>query len=122
MPRCAGTKPDGSPCERIVSASQTYCFAHDPAAADKRSRNASKAARSKPRRELSEVKEQLRGLADDVLAGRVDQDAAAVASRILGVYLRAAEQERKQRDQEEILERIEALELTARQGANRAWR
>jgi hypothetical protein len=68
------------------------------------------------------VKEQLRGLADDVLTGVVDREAAAVASRILGVYLRAAEQERKQREQEEILERIEALELKARQVGNRAWR
>ena len=31
MPRCAGSKPDGTPCERIVGASQTYCFSHDPA-------------------------------------------------------------------------------------------
>src|SRR5215210_3929046 len=101
MLRCAGTKPDGSPCERIVSASQTYCFAHDPAQAEARSRNASKAARSKPSRELAAVKDRLRGLAEDVLTGDVDQDAAAVAARILGIYLRAVEQERKLREQEE---------------------
>jgi hypothetical protein len=123
MPRCAGTKQDGSPCERIVSASQQrFCFAHDPAQAEARSRNASKAARSKPARELSAVKEQLRGLAEDVLTGKVDQEAAAVASRILGVYLRAVEQERKLREQEEVLERIEALEQRARQGVQRGWR
>jgi len=121
MPRCAGTKQDGSPCERIVSASHTYCFAHDPATAEQRSRNASKAARSKPSRELATVKERLRKLAEDVLAGEVDQDAAAVASRILGVYLRAVEQERKVREQEEVLERIEALERRA-QPRGAGWR
>jgi len=122
MPRCAGTKQDGSPCERIVSASQRFCFAHDPAQAERRSRNASKAARSKPSRELATVKERLRKLAEDVLAGEVEQEAAAVASRILGVYLRAVEQERKVREQEEVLERIEALEARAEQGGQRRWR
>jgi hypothetical protein len=121
MPRCTATKHDGSPCERIVSASQKFCFAHDPATASQRSRNASKAARSKPSRELKAVKERLRGLAEGVLAGEVDEDAAAVASRILGVYLRAVEAERKVREQEEILERIEALEAKARQGGQRRW-
>jgi len=115
MPRCAGYKRDGSPCERIVSASQRFCFAHDPAHAAQRSRNASKAARSKPSRELAAVKKRLRGLAEDVLAARVDQDAAAVASRILGVYLRAVEQERKVRELEDLLSRIEALEKRQRQ-------
>jgi flagellar motility protein MotE (MotC chaperone) len=122
MGRCAGYKPNGSPCERIVSASRTFCFAHDPATAAQRSRNASKAARSKPGRELAAVKERLRTLAEGVLTGEVDQDAAAVASRILGVYLRAVEQERKLKEQEEILERIEALERRAKQGGQRGWR
>ena len=122
MPRCAGEKQDGTPCERIVSASQTFCFAHDPAQADRRSRNASKAARSKPSRELAAVKERLRGLADKVLSGQVEREAAAVAGRILSVYLRAVEQERKLREQEEVLERLEALEQKARQGGQLGWR
>jgi len=57
-----------------------------------------------------------------VLAGEVEQEAAAVASRILGVYLRAVEQERKVREQEEILGRIEALERRAEQGGRIGWR
>lgn len=118
MSRCAGYKPDGSPCERIVGPTRTYCFAHDPDAAEQRSRNASKAGRTKPSKELAAVKKQLRELADDVLAGRVDRDDAGVASRILGVYLRAVEQERKQIEQDEILERIEAVE-SAQQGGKR---
>jgi hypothetical protein len=122
MPRCAGFKRDGSPCERIVSASQRLCFAHDPSTAEQRSRNASKAARSKPSRELAAVKERLRSLAEDVLGGRVDQDAAGVAARIFGVYLRAVEQERKVRELEDLLPRIEALEKRQRQeGGTGRW-
>ena len=103
-----------------MSASQRFCFAHDPARASQRSRNASKAARSKPSRELKAVKERLRGLADGVLAGEVDEEAAAVASRILAVCLRAVEAERKVREQEQVLERIEALEQRS-QGGRRRW-
>src|SRR5687768_5924918 len=110
MARCAGTKPDGSPCERIVGASQRYCYAHYPANAEQRSRNAAKAGRAEPSRELAAVKDRLRGLAEDVLAGDVDRDAAAVASRILGVYLRAVEQQRKQQELDELIPRIEAIE------------
>ena len=121
MPRCTATKDDGSPCERIVSASQKFCFAHDPARASQRSRSASKAARSKPSRELKAVKERLRKLAEQVLSGEVDEEPASVAARVYGVYLRAVEQERKVREQEEILERIEALETKERQGGQRRW-
>jgi hypothetical protein len=110
MARCAASKPDGSPCERIVRASQSYCFAHDPATAAQRSANASKAARSKPSRELRAVKERLRRLAEEVLEGSVDEARAGVAARIYRVYLTAVEQERRVIETEEVLERLEALE------------
>jgi hypothetical protein len=73
MPRCAASKPNGEPCERIVDASQTWCYAHDPARQAERRRNASRAARSKPTRELTNVKKRLRELADDVMGGRADR-------------------------------------------------
>jgi DNA replicative helicase MCM subunit Mcm2 (Cdc46/Mcm family) len=62
------------------------------------------------------VKERLRALADGVLAGEVDEEAAAVASRILAVCLRAVEAERKVREQEDILERIDAFEQRSQGG------
>jgi hypothetical protein len=73
MARCAASKPNGEPCERIVGASQTYCFAHDPNRAAERARSASKAARTKPTRELSDVKKRLRQLAEDVMVARADR-------------------------------------------------
>ena len=61
MPRCAGKKGDGSPCERIVGSSQEYCYAHDPAFAENRKRAASKAAKSpatgRSSREIREIKD-----------------------------------------------------------------
>jgi hypothetical protein len=121
MPRCAGSKGDGTPCERIVGASRRYCFAHDPAKAEQRSRSASKAGRSKPLKELQEVREQLRSMAQQVLDGAVDRDDAGVASRILAVYLRAVEQERRVRELEDLLPRLAEIErrLDAEDGGRR---
>ena len=110
MARCAASKPNGEPCERIVGASQTHCFAHDPANAERRSRSASKAARSKPNRELVALKGQLRAVADGVLNGAVEPKRGAVAVQALSALTRAIEQERKIRDQDELEERLDELE------------
>jgi hypothetical protein len=59
MARCAGTKADGTPCERIIGASQTFCYSHDDTRRKERSKNASVAAKAKLK-ELHEIKEQLR--------------------------------------------------------------
>ena len=70
----------------------------------------SRAARSKPSRELTGIKQRLSDLADDVLAGRQEKGVAAVASQVLNVYLRAASVELKAREQLELIERLEAIE------------
>jgi hypothetical protein len=110
MPRCQGFKPNSSPCERIVGASQSYCYSHDPSRAEERRRAASKAARSKPNRELQHVKDRLSMLADGVLEGTVDKGKAAVVSQILNTYIRAVSVDLKATEQLEIVARLEALE------------
>src|SRR5215210_3803980 len=110
MPRCAGIKRDGGRCTAVVGGSQIHCYQHDPNRAEERKRNASRAARSKPSRELANIKERLADLAEDVLEGRQDRDVAAVASQVLNVYLRAVSVELKAREQMEISERLEELE------------
>jgi hypothetical protein len=115
MARCAGIKRDGGRCTVIVNGSQTYCYQHDPKRAEERRRNASRAARSKPSRELAGIKQRLSNLADDVLADKVDKGAAAVAGQLLNTYLRAVSVELKAREQLELTERLEALEETLEQ-------
>ena len=110
MARCAGVKRDGGRCAAIVNGSQNYCYQHDPERAEERRRNASRAARAKPTRELLGIKQRLSGLADAVLTGGVDRGVAAAASQILNVYLRAVSVELKAREQLELTERLEALE------------
>lgn len=118
MPRCAGNTGDGRPCERIVKASQRYCYSHHPARAQERRRNASKAARSKPSRELAEIKGKLSGLADDVLEGSVERSTGAVVSQILNVLLRAIATELKVKEVTELEERLEELERVMEQQPN----
>jgi hypothetical protein len=114
MPRCAGKKGDGTPCERIVSASHEYCYAHDPVYAEDRKKAASKAARSPAKSrstmEIREIKGRLKDLYVAVLEGRAERAAAAVANQIANTQLRAIELERRVREQEELEERLDELE------------
>ena len=110
MPRCRETKPDGTPCERIVPASQEYCYSHDPTRADERRRNAQRGGRARGEGEMPDLKKQLKELAAGVLDGTVDRGRAAVANQILNTLIRAVEQERKLRELGELAERLEALE------------
>jgi hypothetical protein len=113
MGRCAGKKGDGTPCERIVSASHEYCYAHDPSYAEDRKKAASKAARSPAKSrsttEIREIKGRLKDLYAAVLEGRAERAAAAVANQIANTQLRAIELERRVREQEELEERLDEL-------------
>jgi hypothetical protein len=97
--RCSGITRSGTRCERSADGPNGLCWLHDPANAEKRRRLASQAGRAKPGRakpgrELSEIKQRLSDLADDVLEGNVERGTGAVASQILNVYLRAVSVER----------------------------
>ncbi len=110
MARCAGFKPDGTPCERIVGASQTYCYAHDSRHAEKRRRDAAKAGRSTSNTELKEVKSLLKRLTDRVLSSELQTGPAAVANQLINTRLRAVELERRWKEIDELEGRLEALE------------
>src|SRR5215217_3985385 len=102
MDVCRATKASGDPCKAPATGLHGYCWAHDPANAERRSRMASKAARSKPSRELAGIKQRLWDLPNDVLEGRQDRGVAAVSSQSLNVYLRAVSVELKVREQQEL--------------------
>ena len=110
MPRCSATKEDGSPCERIVGASQEYCYSHDPHRSGERQRNAAKGGRARGNGEIADLKDQLEDLAADVLSGKVERGAGAVVNQILNTRARLIEIERKAREQEELAARLEAME------------
>lgn len=110
MARCAGTKRDGGRCTATVEPPNEYCWWHDPANADQRKRAAAKGGKSKPNKELQDIKARLRELAEDVLAGNVDRANAAVAGQLLNTVIRAVGVELKVREQLDLIERLEELE------------
>ncbi|MDP9477600.1 MAG: hypothetical protein M3R38_18260 [Actinomycetota bacterium] len=83
-----------------------------------RRRNASKAARSKPSRELATLKGRLSDLYADVREGRLDPKVGAVVNQILNTSVRVVNLERDLREQDELAARIEELERVAEE---RGW-
>jgi hypothetical protein len=84
---------------------------------------ASRAAKSKPNREIRNVKALCENLMDRVLAGELPPGAAAVANQLINTRLRAIEQERKNKETEDLEARIEVLERTReREKGARPWR
>jgi hypothetical protein len=116
---CRANKRDGSSCTTLATGSNGYCWAHDPANAEERRRIASRGGRGRGGGEIAVLKGQIKDLAADVLEGKVDRGRAAVANQLYNTLIRAIEQERKQRELEEMAERLEALEevLKGRKGA-----
>jgi hypothetical protein len=110
MAICRATKANGEPCRAPATGPHGYCWAHDPANAEQRSRMASKAAKSTPSRELIRLKAQLVDLTKDVLAGEIETGRAAVANQLINTRLRAIEVERRVKEAEELEERLEAIE------------
>jgi len=98
MLRCAANTAKGEQCKGLVKPGNDYCPAHDPERVEARRLAASKAGRSKPGSEIAEVKSQLRKLADDTLAEKVDRGTASVVSQVLGVWLKAVEVQIRERE------------------------
>ena len=121
MAKCSAIKADNGRCKVEAMPGAEWCWNHHPDYEEARRRRASKGGkrggRGRPLVELADVKRQLRELADDVIAGRTDRGNAAVAGQLLGTFLRAASVELKVREQDEILQRLDALEQ--QKGGNR---
>lgn len=125
MALCAGIKRDGGRCTATVPPSKEYCYQHDPERQEERKRNAARAGRSRPNRELAGIKTLLEDLTNRVLGGEgvepILTGRASVANQLLNTRLRAVEVERKLRETEELERRLEELEglLEARKGERR---
>jgi hypothetical protein len=110
MPLCTGIKREGGRCAVVVGESRTYCYHHDPATAEKRKRVASKGGKSKPNKELADIKRLISGLVVGVLKGATDRADAAVCGQLLNTQIRAVGVELKVREQMDLIERVEELE------------
>jgi hypothetical protein len=80
---------------------------------------ASRAAKSKPSREMRDLKKQLEDLAAGVFDGTIERGDAVVVNQILNTRARLIELDRKLREEEELLARIEQLEKAQEQKGGR---
>ncbi len=121
MAGCIGVKPSGELCRNVATRDSDYCPAHDPALKEARRRNASKAARSKPGKEIKDLKGQLVDLAAGVLDGTTEPKVGAVVNQILNTRTRILETERKIRETEELAREVEELRNLLDSKGSRAW-
>ena len=116
MSLCRATRQDGSPCKgSATGANGMWCWAHDPQNADQRRRQASRAARSKPNREVRNLKVEVKSLIADVKNGGQDRADAAVMLQGYRVLKDLVELDRKIKETDELAQRIEELEETIEQ-------
>jgi hypothetical protein len=92
------------------------CFNHTPAYSEERRRNASKGGRAGGRgrpaagEEVLWLRQTLKHVVDEVLAGNMDRSRAAVAVQALNALRGLLETERRIMDTQEFEERIAVLE------------
>jgi hypothetical protein len=113
---CRGTKRDGSRCTVSVEPPNGYCWWHDPANGEQRSRAASRGGRRTGKGRASVELRRLQGrfedLADAVLCegNPLDPRVAAVACQLLQGARACIRDGLAAKEQEELIERLEALE------------
>lgn len=114
---CSATTQYGRPCQKPPQPGKETCWSHDLKNAEQRKSNAragGAAAHSPGTLELQELKDELKVLIREVKDGKVAPNVATVVTQPSNVILRAIEQDRKVREQEELQERIAALKREAR--------
>src|SRR5215211_8201895 len=116
MDKCSGITRSGEACKGKPFDNCQWCYYHHPEYVEERKRHGAKggkrAGRGRPQVELSNIKTQLHDLADGVLDGSVDRADASVIGQLLNIILRAVTVDLQVREQEELVERLEALEAS----------
>jgi hypothetical protein len=108
--RCQGIKRDGGRCTLSVAPGVQWCFNHDPARAEERRRNATRAGKSAGGREIKDLKRRISEVVDAVLEGSQDRGRAAVAIQGFNALRGVLELERKIKETDDLEARIAALE------------
>ncbi len=125
MARCAAIKPDGKRCKVEAMPDAEWCWSHHPDYEEARQRRASKGGRRGGRgrpspvsSELARLQGRFEDLADKVLAGEVERGDGAVVAQLLNGARACAVGLLKAREQEELLERVDALEKRLQADSN----
>lgn len=126
MSRCAAIKPDGERCRVSAIEGSEWCWNHDPSHAEERKRHGSRGGkrggRGRPVSELARLASRFEELADKVLSGEVERARGAVAGQLLQGARACVRDGLTAREQMELTERLEALEVALEQRkGDRRW-
>src|SRR5215207_5564697 len=114
MARCSGIRVDGGRCGAQAIRGSEYCVNHHPDYEDARRRRNSKGGkrggRGRPSVELARLQARFEELAEKVLAGDIERGVGAVAGQLLNGARACVRDGLAAREQEELIERLEALE------------
>ena len=124
MSICSGIRADGGRCKAQAMRNSEWCINHHPDYEQERRRRASKGGkrggRGRPSVELASLRDENADIRRRLLEGELLPNVAAVAVQSINTDIRALGAAMKAREQEELLERLEALEQS-REGGRRRW-
>jgi hypothetical protein len=116
LAKCTGITRTRTRCEGVAIRGSVYCYAHDPDRAEQRRRNASKGGRrggrGRPSAELARLQSHFEELAEKVLNGEVERGVGAMVGQLLNGARACVRDGLAAREQEELVARLEALEVT----------
>jgi hypothetical protein len=126
LAKCSGITQAGAACKGIPIDGSSYCYVHHPDHAEERRRHGARGGkrggRGRPTSELSRLASRFEELADKVLSGEVERGVGAVAGQLLNGARSCVRDGLAAREQEELIERLEALEAALEQKGDRRWR
>jgi hypothetical protein len=116
---CSGIRADGGRCRAQAMRDSEYCINHDPTRAEENRKRGSKGGkrggRGRASAELKRLQHRFEELADQVLAGEIERGSAAIAGQLLGGARACIRDGMAAKEQEELIERLEALEQAEEQ-------
>ena len=127
MAKCAGITQAGTACKGIPIDGSQWCYVHHPDRVSERRRHGSKGGkrggRGRPIAELGSLRDENADIRRRLLEGELLPNVAAVAVQSINTDIRAAGAAMKAREEEELIERLTALEegLKQSKGRNSEW-
>jgi hypothetical protein len=125
LAKCSGITQAGSACRGIPIDGSDYCYVHHPDRASERRRHGARGGRrggrGRPITELGALRDENADIRRRLLEGELLPNVAAVAVQSINTDIRAVGTTLKAREQEELTERLEAIEeaLEQRKGERR---
>src|SRR5215207_2389306 len=128
MSVCSGIRADGGRCQAQAMRNSEWCINHHPDRSEVRRRRASKGGkrggRGRPIAELGSLRDENADIRRRLLEGELLPNVAAVAVQSINTDIRAVGPALRAREQEELVERLTALEegLEQNRGGSTRWR